>query len=330
MLSHRALTQVAYNVMIELGAATTASSILLPQPLSHGAGYFVLPYLACGGHLHVMPRFDPQQAVALGRQHGIRTLKLVPTMLLDILATGEALPYEDIIYGAAPIAQPLLEEALDRYGPVLSQIYGQSEAPMTITYLSKADHQAGGERLRSAGRPWRSVAVEVVGQDAEPLAAGEVGEVVVRGPHLMTGYYGQPELTAEALRGGRLWTRDLATCDDQGYLYLLGRTDDIINSGGFNIAPREVEDVVARYEGVREVAAVGIPDERWGQAVRVYVVPEPGAELEGNLLIEFCKQALGFRRPRSVVVVPDLPRTSYGKIDRERLGREAVEQAARR
>lgn len=319
MLSQGALAQVAVNLMVELGVETTSDSVLLVQPLSHGAGYFTLPYLACGGHLHVRHGFDAEEVVGLSRRERVRTLKLVPTMLLDMLDVPENPAFDNIVYGAAPISEAVLGQALDRYGPVLAQLYGQSEAPMTISYLGRADHRPGEPRVRSAGRPWRSVRVDVVDPDGNSLPAGRTGEIVVAGGHTMTGYYRQPELTAEVMRDGWIWTRDMGFRDDEGYLYLRGRRDEMINSGGFNIAPKEVEDVVSRYPGVREVAAVGVPHERWGEAVRVYVAAEPGVTLDEAGLAEFCRPELGFRRPRSIVVVAGLPRTSYGKIDRRRL-----------
>lgn len=319
MLTHRALVRVAVNLMVELGASTTAGSVLLVQPLSHGAGYFALAYLACGGHLHVRHGFDPEETAALGRDGGIETLKLVPTMLMDLLRVPGGLGYANIVYGAAPVAQDVLGQALERYGPVLAQLYGQSEAPMTITWLPKSDHQVEQPRARSVGRPWRGVQVEVCDPEGRSVPVGELGEVVVAGDHLMSGYLGRPDLTAEVLRDGRLWTRDMGVLDDRGYLFLQGRRDEMINSGGFNVSPREVEDVAGRCPGVREVAAVGVPHPRWGEAVRIFVAPEPGASLNQEDIIDFCRPTLGFRRPRSVVVLAALPRTSYGKLDRVRL-----------
>lgn len=319
MLTHSNLVQVAMNIMTELGVPTTADSVLLLQPLSHGAGYFLLPYLSSGGHVHIMRRFDADRVVEYGIRERISTLKLVPTMLRDLVESSRTAPFSTIIYGAAPIDRPTLERAMDRYGPVFSQLYGQSEAPMTITYLAKKDHQLGKPWLESAGRPWRAVPAEVAASDGSPVEPGEPGEVVVAGPHVMRGYYGMPERTAEVLRDGWLWTGDIAVRDEHGFIYLRGRRDQMINSGGFNIAPKEVEDVVAQYAGVREVVAVGVPHERWGQAVRVYVTPQDGAHLTEQALVEHCAPRLGFRQPRSVIVLDQLPRTAYGKVDRNGL-----------
>ena len=315
-LSHFALSQVAANLALELGPIDSETSVLLPQPLSHGAGYFALPYLAAGGTVHVMSRWDPEQALKVGAAEGITTLKMVPAMLADILETGLDSPFESLIYGASPIPTAHLEGALDRYGPVLMQIYGQSEAPMTITVLDRADHVRPGAHRASAGRAWRSVVVEVVNPEGIAVPPGELGEVVIAGLHVMDGYRGKPEETAEVLQGGRLWTKDMAYADEQGYVFLQGRRDEMINSGGYNIAPREVEEVLGRHPDVHECVVVSMPSERYGEAVRAVVVAAGDASVTEAQLIDFCKPSLGFRRPRSVVLLDDLPRNAYGKIDR--------------
>ncbi len=319
VLSSRALVNVAFNLMLEMGPISSGRSILLPQPLSHGAGYFVIPYLAAGGTVHVMPRFDPGEALHLGRLHGISTLKCVPTMLTDILDTDEQVPFESIIYGAAPMPMPHIERALDRCGPILMQLYGQSEAPVTITSLQKHDHAKPGPHRGSVGRPWRTVDVQVVDAGGSPVPDGELGEVAVRGGHLMDGYHRRPDLTAEVLRDGWLWTRDMAVRDEAGYIYLRGRRDEMIISGGYNIAPREVEDVVVQHPAVKECVATGVPHERWGEQVQVFVLRNPDVPVDAGELVAFCKPRLGFRTPGSVVFVRTMPRTPYGKVDRVRM-----------
>lgn len=320
-LSRRAIGEVGFNLQLELGPLSVGGSILVPQPLSHGAGYFVLPYLANGGTVHVATRFAADEAVALGAALGIDTLKLVPTMLVDLLELGCELPFRTLVYGAAPIGAAHLERALERFGPVLIQIYGQTEAPATITVLNKADHAEPGPHRASAGRPWRTVEAEVVDAEGQPVTAGTVGELVVRTPHMMSGYHNRPDLTAEVVRDGALWTRDMAVMDDRGYVYLRGRRDDMINSGGFNIAPKEVEEVLCLHPAVLECVALGVPDQRWGQSVCAVVVPLPGQLIEPEAVIEFGREQLGFRRPRRVLVVDALPYTPYGKVDRSELTR---------
>ncbi|MPZ63873.1 MAG: AMP-binding protein [Propionibacteriales bacterium] len=266
-----------------------------------------------------MPRFDPAEALHLGRKHGISTLKCVPAMLTDILETDQPVPFDSIIYGAAPTPMPQIERALDRYGPILMQLYGQSEAPVTITSLQKHDHAKPGPHRASVGRPWRTVDVQVVDADGVRVPDGELGEVIVRGGHLMEGYYGRPDLTAEVLRDGWLWTRDMAVRDEAGYIYLRGRRDEMINSGGYNIAPREVEDVVVQHPAVEECVATGVSHDHWGQQVQVFVLRKPDLPVDAGELVAFCKPRLGFRTPSSVVFVETMPRTPYGKVDRVRM-----------
>jgi acyl-CoA synthetase (AMP-forming)/AMP-acid ligase II len=328
VLSERAVSSVAFNLMLDFGPIRPGKSILLPQPLSHGAGYFSVANLIAGAAMYITPRFDPEEAVAMGRRHGIATFKCVPTMLCDMLDVADEIPFESVIYGAAPLALPKLEEAVDRYGPVLQQLYGQSEAPMTITVLQKEDHARPGSHRASAGRACRAVAVDVVDPEGSPMEPGEIGEIVVSGSHLMDGYLGLPELTAEVLRDGWLWTRDMGFRDEEGYVYLRGRADEMIISGGFNVAPKEVEDVVLLHPEVRACAVVGVPDDRLGETVQVHVVPVDGSAVDADSIVDFCKPTLGFRRPRSVVFTDSLPASAYGKIDRAALRASGAAEGA--
>ncbi|WP_373069403.1 AMP-binding protein [Gemmatimonas sp.] len=315
VLSHRAITEVARNLLIGLGPVRRGDGILLPQPVSHGAGYFVLPYLAGGGTVRLMRHFDPHEAADISVREHIGALKCVPDMLNTMVSERVAAPFSSIIYGAAPIAQPQLEAALNLFGPVLTQIYGQSEAPATLTILDKADHARVGAHRNSAGRPWPFVATRIVDPDGQEVAAGATGELIICAPHQMDGYFGREDLTREVLRDGWIWTRDMAFRDDEGYIHLQGRRDDIINSGGFNIAPREVENVLVMHPSVEEVAVIGLPDARWGQAVTAFVVVKGGVSLLDGEIEEFSKPLLGFRCPRHVIFVEALPRNSYGKVD---------------
>lgn len=319
-LSHRAIREVAFNMLLELGPNRPGERILLAQPLSHGAGYFVLPYLMSGGAVYVADGFDPEEILWAGERLALDTLKIVPTMLPPLLeaCTGR-LPYGTVIYGASPVPGPILREALDRFGPVLVQIYGQSEAPATLTCLKKEDHLAGDERVHSAGRAWRSVAVEVRRPDGEIADVGELGEVTVRGPHMMSGYRNLAEETRAVMRDGWIWTKDLGRVDERGFVYLLGRRDEMINSGGFNVAPREVERVLQEHPQVEECVVIGLPDPRWGSAISAVVRPVRGARLDPDALIAEVRERLSFRTPKRVVFVDEIPTNAYGKPDRRRL-----------
>jgi fatty-acyl-CoA synthase len=317
-LSHRAIREVGFNLALELEIFRPDEQVVLPQPISHGAGYFVLPALMAGGGVRLVDRFDPEEALALSRSERVRTLKIVPAMMDGLLAAsaGRPLGYDHLIYGAAPIAAPVLERALAHFGPVLTQIYGQSEAPATLTCLPAWAHEGDGEQRFSAGLPWRTVALEVCDPDGEPVAAGELGEVLIRGPHMMSGYRGLPEATAEVLDGGWLRTKDMARRDERGFVYLQGRRDEMINSGGFNISPGEVERVLVDHPDVEEAVVVGLPDERWGHAVNAAVRLRSGADASPEEVIGFARPRLGFRTPKAVLIFDDIPRNTYGKVDR--------------
>jgi acyl-CoA synthetase (AMP-forming)/AMP-acid ligase II len=246
----------------------------------------------------------------------IRTLKVVPAMLPPLLETKGDFAYDSIVYGASSISLPVLEASLDRFGPVLEQVYGQSEAPVTITCLHREDHTGTGDQRSSAGRAWRTVAVEIRDENGAALPPGETGEVTVCAPQLMTGYLGRPEATAEAIRDGWLRTQDIGTMDERGFVYLLGRKDEMINSGGFNIAPREVELALLECPGLEECVVIGMPDERWGAAVTAVVRPRPGETITADEVIAFARPRLGFRTPKRIEVVSSIPRNTYGKVDR--------------
>jgi acyl-CoA synthetase (AMP-forming)/AMP-acid ligase II len=318
VLSHRSIAAVAFNLLLELGPVRPGERIVLTQPLSHGAGYFVLPWLLSGGGVYVERTFDPEEVQRISHLPDIRVLKLVPAMLPPLLETKGDFAYESIVYGASPIQLPILEASVERFGAILEQVYGQSEAPVTITCLHREHHVTGNQRT-SAGHPWRNVAVEIRDEQGTPLPPGEVGEVTVSAPQLMTCYVGQPEATAAALADGWLRTQDVGMMDDRGFVYLLGRKDEMINSGGFNIAPREVELVLLECPGLEECAVLGMPDERWGAAVTAVVRPRVGSGITVESVLEFARPRLGFRTPKRIKIASSIPRNSYGKVDRTSL-----------
>jgi fatty-acyl-CoA synthase len=323
VLSHRAIREVAFNLLIELGPTEPNQHVVLSQPLSHGAGYFVLPYLLSGGGVYIMTRFDAERALALSSRPDMSTLKIVPAMFPALFEaheeTGLPLQYERIIYGASPVAGPTLEEALDRFGPILVQIYGQSEAPATLTVLHATDHATPGAHRASAGRPWRTIALEVRSPEGDVLPPGELGEITIRGPHMMSGYYGLDDETTKVIRDEWLWTKDIGVMDERGYVYLRGRQDEMINSGGFNISPREVEHGLQEHPDVAECVAFGTPDEKWGAVVSAVVTLKPDRRLTAEDLMSFAKDRLTFRSPKRLVFASDIPKNAYGKTDRVRL-----------
>ena len=327
MLSHRAILQVSYNLCMETGPWETGEKILLMQPMSHGAGFFVLPYVFKGGCCVIMPQFDPAEVLRLAAEHGIETIKLIPTMLQRILRVPGVekakLPkLRAMIYGASPMPNEPLRKAIEVFGPEkLVQIYGQSECPVTLTILPANEHRLDNphpERLTSAGRAWTNVEVRIEDDAGNTVADGTIGEVVLRGPHMMSGYWKKPELSAETVRDGWLRTKDMGMRDAAGMIYLLGRKDEMIISGGYNIAPREIEDVLYQHAAVQEAAVLGEADAEWGQAVVAYVALK---DAQANLddILAFTKKPLGFKRPKRLYVLAELPKNAAGKIQKSAL-----------
>jgi long-chain acyl-CoA synthetase len=258
-----------------------------------------------------------------------------PTMikrLVDCSADCHADNIRTLIWGGAPMYVEDALRALDRFGPKLAQIYGQGEAPMTITTLSKAeiadrDYPRWRERLASAGKRYSSVDVMIADTNDAPLPCGETGEILCRGEVVMAGYWCNEEATAASLRGGWLHTGDVGLLDAEGYLHLKDRSKDLIISGGSNIYPREVEEVLLTHLGVREVSVIGRPDREWGEAVVAYVVGEANpAELDALCLSHIAR----FKRPKDYVFVDALPKNNYGKILKTELRAKDSELTARK
>jgi len=327
MLTQKSWANVAINLLLDYGPVTESDVILNTQPLSHGAGFFVLPYFVRGATNVLIPEFKPSLVFETIEREKVTVLKLVPSMLYQLLDAPEKTRYNltslhSIIYGGSPIAVPRLIEALRFFGQKLVQLYGQAEAPMCISTLSKSDHLLEGspevlKRLSSAGKPCVNVEVRVVNEEGKDLRPGEVGEVIVRGYHIMKGYWKLPEATAEVLRDGWVHTGDLGYFDEGGFLFLVDRKRDVIISGAFNIYPKEIEDVIVTHPKVKEAAVIGVPDEKWGEAVKAVVVPKEGVEIDPEEIIEHCRQHLAsFKKPKSVDFVKELPRNPYGKVQK--------------
>ena len=328
MLSHRAMLHVAWNLLMEVGPINIGEQILLVQPLSHGAGFFVLPQFMKGGCSIIMRDFDPAEVMRLASIYEIEAIKLIPTMLQRILRVPsiESVKLPKLrcrMYGASPMPAEPLKRAIEIFGPdKLIQIYGQSECPGTLALLPADQHRlenAYPERLLSAGRPWSTVEMRVVDEDFQDVPAGGIGEVVLRGPHMMSGYWKREELTRETMVDGWLKTKDMGRIDSHGYLYLLGRKDEMIISGGYNIAPREVEDVLYQHQGVQEAAVVAEPDVEWGQAVVAYIVMRDSHFGQERELLNFGRDQLGFKRPKRVYLMGELPKNAAGKIQKSSL-----------
>ena len=325
MLSHRSLVAQAIGTMIACRSVDD-QRFLCAAPISHAAGALVVPVLATGGTVILQQGFEPSRFLRGLERHRATMTMLVPTMIAALLdhparATTNLRSLALILYGAAPMSADRIRDALEAFGPILVQSYGQTEAPSTVLLLDRDDHRHPDPAvLRSAGRPYPGVRVAVLDDNGQPVPQGDVGELCVRGALVMDGYQGQPEQTAEALRGGWLHTGDLARKDKHGYYHLVDRKKDVIVTGGFNVYPKEVEDAIATWPGVQAVAVIGVPDGRWGEAVTAIVVPSPGAVLDIDALRASVRASKGaVATPKTIDVRDALPLTTLGKVDRKAL-----------
>lgn len=326
MHTHR--THVALT-MAELAEWEWPAQIvfLAVTPISHGAGVCIMPVLLRSGTYVMSNGFSPEQFFELVNAHRVTATFLVPTMIYALLdrATDRRVSVPSlalVIYGAAPMSASRMREALDVLGPIFMQLYAQSEAPNCVTYLRKQDHDPDRfpERLASCGIPMYTSQVAVLDSDGNEVPAGETGEICVRGPLVMAGYWKLPEETRFAFRHGWLHTGDLARKDEHGYFYIVGRSKDMIISGGFNVYPAEIEQVLAAHPAVSAVAVIGVPDPKWGEAVKAVVVLRPGQEASREELIACVRAAKGaVYAPKSVDFISSLPVTSLGKPDKKAL-----------
>ncbi len=300
--------------------------MLVATPLSHAAAAMFVPTLQKGGALYAMAGFSPDEFFGMIEQHRITCTFLVPVMIYVLMdseraKTADLSSLETVFYGASAMSPTRLAEGIEKWGPIFFQCYGQSEAPMVLAHLKKADHDlAHPERLASCGRPTPWVRLALLDDDNQPVPPGEPGEICVRGPLVMLGYRGLPEQTAEALAGGWLHTGDVGRLDEDGFLYIVDRKKDMIITGGFNVFPREIEDVIAAHPSVAQVAVIGVPDERWGEAVKAVIVPRPGETVDAAAIQALVKQAKGsVQAPKSVDVVDAIPLSALGKPDKKAL-----------
>jgi long-chain acyl-CoA synthetase len=321
MLTHRVLSWASHAYASEVDPIRPGDAILHAAPMSHGSGLYMMAHVARLG-INVVPEsggFDPGEVFALVRAWPQASMFAAPTMIKRLVegnADCDPDNIRTIIWGGAPMYVEDALCALDRFGPRLAQIYGQGESPMTITTLSKQDiadraHPRWRERLASAGRPYACLEVMVTDGDDRPLATGETGEILCRGDVVMPGYWQNPEATEKTLKNGWLHTGDVGAFDAEGYLTLKDRSKDLIISGGSNIYPREVEEVLLKHGQVREVSVIGRPDAEWGEVVVAYVV---GAASPRELDALCLSQIARFKRPKDYVFVEALPKNNYGKI----------------
>ncbi len=330
--THRTVRVVVMNYLADVYNIQPGEVVAHAAPMSHGSGIVALPAVARAATNVVLETrsFEPQALFALIERMKISHIAfLAPTQIIKMLEEYRPGQYDlsslkAICYGGAPIYIEHLRNAMKAFGPVFAQIYGQGEAPITITGLNAAAHarllEANDPRIGSAGTIRTDVEARCVDENDRPLPPGQAGEVVVRGDIVMQGYWNNPEATAEALRNGWLHTGDIGMFDESGYLFLLDRAKDMIISGGNNVYPREVEEVIVQHPAVATALVFGIPHEYWGEAVHALVVLEPGAKANAEEIIEHCgRNMAGYKKPKSVEFVEALPVSGYGKVMRREI-----------
>ncbi len=323
MMPHRAYHAMVANQSILL--PTKNPVMLVAAPITHAGGGLSYRVLAMGGRVVLMDRPDPQRMLAAIQEHGITEVFLPPTVIYRVLAQENLQEFDlstlqYLIWSAAPMSVEKLRVALQLFGPVLVQSYGQTEA-LGIADMGVGEFFVGGEiapeqRLSACGRPALPFcSVKIVNDENEKLPQGETGEICTRGDQTILGYYKDPEATRETIVDGWVHTGDVGFLDEEGYLHIADRKKDMIISGGFNIYPNEIEQVIMGFEEVEDCAVIGVPDEDWGEAVKAVVQLIPNGRLGADEIIARCKQKLGsVKTPKSVDFIESLPRTPRGKV----------------
>lgn len=338
VLTHRNLLAMSLSYFADIDPIAPADAKLHAAPLSHGSGLYALPHVAKGANNVICEseHFDPAEIAALVETWPGVSFFAAPTMVTRLIADrrfagADHRNLKTIIYGGAPMYVADLLKALDLLGPRFVQIYGQGEAPMTITVLPKYLHADRGhpcwrQRIGSVGLPRTDVEVRVADADDNGLPVGAAGEVLVRGDVVMAGYWRARTATAETLRGGWLHTGDIGSFDADGFLTLMDRSKDLIISGGSNIYPREIEEVLLRHPAVAEASVVGRPHAEWGEEVVAFIVGRPGLALREAELDQLCLDSIArFKRPRAYFLLEALPKNNYGKVLKTELRRRLAE-----
>jgi len=333
VLTHRNLLFSCHCYYADIDPVGPEDTILHAAPLTHGSGLYALAHLARGSNNVILDgSFDPDRVLQAFRRHGNVSMFAAPTMVSRLInhaaaGTTDTRGLKTLIYGGAPMYVSDLKRAITLFGPKLYQLYGQGESPMTITGLDKSRHAdcrhpRFEERLGSTGVARTGVAVRVVDAAGADLPPGSVGEIITRSDCVMRGYWNDEAANAQTLRRGWLWTGDLGALDADGFLTIKDRSKDMIISGGSNVYPREIEEVLLTHAGVLEAAVIGRPHADWGEEVIAFVVKRPGADVAAHALDQLCLDNIArFKRPRGYRFVAGLPKNNYGKILKTELRR---------
>jgi acyl-CoA synthetase (AMP-forming)/AMP-acid ligase II len=322
MLTHWGQWMNATALALEMTLVPTDRHLAI-MPIYHvGGRAVVLAHMLRGCTVHLHDGFDADLVARDIERHEITTLQVVPTLVAwpldDRLKERNFSSLRLIWYASAPMPVELLRRAIERFGPIFIQGYGQTESGPLATSLLPHEHTVDGpdaERLASAGRAVPGVEVAIAGGDGSELLAGDIGEIKIKSPWNMIGYWRQPDLSAQVLRDGWLFTGDMARMDERGYIYIVDRKKDMIISGGENIYPREIEEILYEHSSVLEATVIGVPDDVWGESVLALVVPTAGATLTEDEVIDFCRSRLAhYKCPKAVEFRAELPKTATGKI----------------
>jgi long-chain acyl-CoA synthetase len=331
MITHRNLMTMGLAYFTDVDAVVAQDAIVYAAPMSHGAGLYAIPHLMAGAR-HVIPSsggFDAAELFELGQSVGPLSMFAAPTIVKRLVEHAEQTSrtpqdceraFKTIVYGGAPMYAADIQRALRIMGPRFVQIYGQGESPMVGTalsrfHLSDTTHPEHSQRLASIGVAQTPVQIRITDEHGHDLPLGEVGEVLIKGDSVMAGYWRNPEATQSAIRDGWLYTGDMGCLDAQGFLTLKDRSKDLIISGGSNVYPREVEEVLLQAPGVSEVAVVGAPDPEWGEVIVAFVVLQQGSAVCAHDLDAYCLNEIArFKRPKRYELVDSLPKNNYGKV----------------
>jgi acyl-CoA synthetase (AMP-forming)/AMP-acid ligase II len=326
MHTHKSVEAICFSETLEMDIAR-GDVLLQVAPLPHATQFMLLPGFLRGGTHVLMKKFDPDEVLRTIDRERVSWMFMVPTMIYVLLdepgiRTYDRTSLKTVIYGAAPMSPDKLERAIEAMGSVFLQVYAQMEVANQTTTLTKEDHvealRTARHRLGSCGRPIAMTQVRLVDPDDHDVPVGEAGEILIRGPHMMRGYWRREEETAKTMRGGWIHSGDVAKADEDGFIYIVDRAKDMIISGGMNVYSVEVENVLMEHRDIREACVIGVPDDKWGEAVVALVVGREGARLDSQEVIGFVGRKLAtYSRPKRVEFVSEIPKTPYGKMDKK-------------